>query len=96
MDKLGNTMNREEIQEFLTHANEISLALFKESEEFIDDYVKTTEMTKKDKLKDIKIMIDHFIDEERYEDCALLVGIKEDVMDYYDKQTEILIKKIKI
>jgi len=53
-------------------------------------------MTKKDKLKDIKIMIDHFIDEERYEDCALLVGIKEDVMDYYDKQTEILIKKIKI
>jgi len=96
MDKLGNTMNREEIQEFLIHANEMSLALFKENKEFIDDYVKTTEMTKKDKLKDIKIMIDHFIDEERYEDCALLVGIKEDVMDYYDKQTEILLKKIKI
>ena len=86
MDKLGNTMNREEIQEFLTHANEISLALFKESEEFIDDYVKTTEMTKKDKLKDIKIMIDHFIDEERYEDCALLVKIKDKIKKYYNKQ----------
>jgi len=95
MDKLGNTMNREEIQEFLTHANEVSLSLFKESEEFINDYVKTTEMTKKDKLKDIEIMIEHFVDEERYEDCALLVGIKEDVIEYYDKQTEKLLKKIK-
>ena len=45
-------------------------------------------------LKDIKIMIDHFIDEERYEYCALLVGIKEDVMDYYDKQTEILLNAL--
>ena len=95
MSKLGNTMNREEIQEFLTHANEVSLSLFKESEEFINDYVKTTEMTKKDKLKDIEIMIEHFVDEERYEDCSLLVGIKEDVMEYYDKQTEKLLKKIK-
>ena len=95
MDKIDNKMNREEIQDFLTHANEISLALFKESKEFIDDYVKTTEMTKKDKLKDIEIMIEHFVDEERYEDCSLLVGIKEDVMEYYDKQTEKLIKKIK-
>ena len=43
-------------------------------------------------MKDIKIMIDYFVEEERYEDCALLVGIKEDVMDYYDKQTEKLLK----
>ena len=87
--------DKADIQKFLTHANEVSLSLFKESEEFINDYVKTTEMTKKDKLKDIKIMIEHFVDEERYEDCALLVGIKEDVMEYYDKQTEKLLKKIK-
>ena len=85
MDKLGNTMTREEIQEFLTHANEVSLSLFKESKEFIDDYVKTTEMTKKDKLKDIKIMIDYFVEEERYEDCAFLVKIKEKVIKFYDK-----------
>ena len=87
MDKLGNTMNREEIQEFLTHANEISLALFKENKEFIDDYVKTTEMTKKDKLKDIEIMIDYFVEEERYEDCALLVKVKKRV-----KKRELLLK----
>ena len=86
MDKLGNTMTREEIQEFLTHANEVSLSLFKESKEFIDDYVKTTEMTKKDKLKDIKIMIDYFVEEERYEDCALLVKIKDKVKKHYKKQ----------
>ena len=95
MDKLGNTMNREEIQEFLTHANEVSLSLFKESKEFIDDYVKTTEMTKKDKLKDIELMIEYFVEDERYEDCALLVGIKEDIMEYYDKETEKLLRKIK-
>jgi len=95
MDKIDNTMNREEINDFLTQANEISLALFKQDKDFIVDYVKTTEMTKKDKLKDIKIMIEHFVDEERYEDCSLLVGIKEDVIEYYDKQTEKLLKKIK-
>jgi len=95
MDKIDNTMDREEIQNFLTHANEISLALFKENKDFIVEYVKTTEMTKKDKLKDIEIMIEHFVDKERYEDCSLLVGVKEDVIEYYDKQTEKLLKKIK-
>jgi len=88
--------DKEEIDNFLTQANETSLSLFKKSKDFIDDYIKTTEMTKKDKLKDIEIMIDYFVEEERYEDCALLVGIKEDIIEYYNKQTEILLKKIKI
>jgi hypothetical protein len=52
-------------------------------------------MSKKDKLKDIELMIEAFVEEERYEDCALLVGIKEDIIEYYDKQTETLLKKIK-
>ncbi len=95
MDKIDNTMNREEINNFLTHANEISLSLFKESKEFINDYIETTEMTRKDKLKDIELMIEYFVEEERYEDCSLLVGVKEDVIEYYDKQTEKLLKKIK-
>ena len=95
MNILNNKMNPEDIQDFLTHANEISLALFKQNKDFIVEYVKTKEMSKKDKLKDIKLMIEHFVEEERYEDCALLVGIKEDVMEYYDKQTEKLLKKIK-
>ena len=44
-------------------------------------------MTKKDKLKDLEIMIDTFVEEERYEDCALLVKIKKKVIKYYEKST---------
>ena len=34
-------------------------------------------MTYKDKLKDIDIMIEYFEDREKYEDCALLMKIKQ-------------------
>ena len=88
--------DKKDIQNFLTQANETSLSLFKQSKEFIDDYIKTTSMSKKDKLKDIELMIEYFVEDERYEDCALLVGIKEDIMEYYDKETEKLLRKIKI
>ena len=87
--------DKKDIERFLTQANETSLTLFKKSKDFITDYVETTEMSKKDKLKDIELMIEAFVEEERYEDCALLVGIKEDIIEYYDKQTETLLKKIK-
>ena len=87
--------DKKDVQNFLTQANETSLSLFKQSKEFIDDYVKTTSMSKKDKLKDIELMIEHFVEEERYEDCAILVGIKEDIIEYYDKETEKLLRKIK-
>ena len=86
--------DKKDIQKFLTQANETSLALFKQNKDFVDDYVKTPSMSKKDKLKDIELMIEAFVEEERYEDCALLVGIKEDITEYYDKQTETLLKKI--
>ena len=79
-----------DIQKFLIQANETSLALFKKNKDFINDYVETTEMSEKDKLKDLEIMIDTFVEEERYEDCALLVKIKNKVIKYYEK---ILIKK---
>ena len=82
--------DKEDIEKFLTQANETSLALFKKNNDFIDDYVETTEMTKKDKLKDLEIMIEAFVEEERYEDCALLVKIKNKVIKYYEKP---LIKK---
>ena len=78
--------DKEDIQKFLTQANETSLNLFKKSSEFIDDYVETPEMTKKDKLQDIELMIEHFVEEERYEDCALLVKIKEKIIKNYKKQ----------
>ena len=82
--------DKEDIQKFLTQANETSLSLFKKNNDFINDYVETDEMSKKDKLKDLELMIEAFIEEERYEDCALLVKIKNKVIKYYEKT---LVKK---
>ena len=71
-----------DIEKFLKQANETSLALFKRNDDFVNDYVETTEMTTDDKLKDLEIMIDNFCEDERYEDCAILVKIKEKVIKY--------------
>jgi len=78
--------DKKDIQKFLTEANETSLALFKKNKDFINDYVETIEMSKKDKLKDLDIMIEAFVEEERYEDCALLVKIKNKIEKYYKQQ----------
>ena len=90
-DKIQNLMfsfqirNKEDIQKFLTQANETSLALFKKNDDFVNDYVETTEMSSKEKLKDIDLMIEAFIEEERYEDCAFLVKIKDKINKHYNK-----------
>ena len=78
--------DKKDIQKFLTQANETSLALFKKNDDFIDDYVKTDEMSAKDKLKDLDLMIEAFVEQERYEDCALLVKIKDKIKKHYNKQ----------
>ena len=78
--------DKNDINKFLKEANETSLALFKKNDDFIDDYVKTPEMSKKDKLKDLELMIEAFVEEERYEDCALLVKIKDKIKKHYKKQ----------
>jgi len=78
--------DKEDIEKFLTQANETSLALFKKNKDFIIDYVETIEMSKKDKLKDLDLMIEAFVEEERYEDCALLVKVKNKVIKHYKKQ----------
>tara|TARA_R110002153_G_scaffold13577_1_gene50325 strand:+ start:401 stop:1015 length:615 start_codon:yes stop_codon:yes gene_type:complete len=78
--------DKKDIEKFLTEANETSLALFKKNDDFIKDYVETIEMSYKDKLKDLEIMIDTFVEEERYEDCALLVKIKNKVIKHYKKK----------
>ena len=78
--------DREYIQKFLTQANETSLALFKKNDDFIEDYITTKELSYKDKLKDIELMIEAFVEEERYEDCALLVKIKNKIKKHYNKQ----------
>jgi len=76
--------DKKDIEKFLKEANETSLALFKKNEDFINDYVETTEMSKKDKLKDLDIMIEAFVEEERYEDCALLVKVKNKVIKFHE------------
>ena len=43
----------------------------------------TEELTYGDKVKDLDIMIEAFIEEERYEDCAILVKIKKKMKKYY-------------
>ena len=78
--------DKKDIEKFLTQANETSLALFKKNDDFIDDYIETNEMSAKDKVKDLDLMIESFVEEERYEDCALLVKIKEKVIKNYKKQ----------
>jgi len=79
--------DKEDIEKFLTQANETSLKLFKQNESFVEDYVTTKELTYEDKIKDIDLMIEAFIEEERYEDCALLVKVKNKVIEFYDKST---------
>ena len=81
--------NKEDIVKFLKQANETSLKLFKQNKSFIRDYVTTKELSEKDKLKDIELMIEAFIEEERYEDCALLVKIKDKIKKYYNKKRTI-------
>jgi len=76
--------DKEDIENFLKQANETSLTLFKQDKSFIKDYIETKELTYKDKIKDIDLMIEAFVEEERYEDCALLVGIKEDIKEFYE------------
>ena len=78
--------DKNDIQAYIEEANNTSLALFKKSKTFIDDYVETREMSYKEKLKDLDLMIESFVEEERYEDCAFLVEIKDKVKLHYIKQ----------
>ena len=77
--------DKDDIEKFLSQANETSLKLFKQNESFVEDYVTTKELTYEDKLKDIDLMIEAFIEQERYEDCALLVKVKNKVKEFYKK-----------
>ena len=73
----------ERMDEFVKSTNEMSLKLFKREDEFVEEYIKTPAMSSKEKIKDIEIMIEYFIENgERYEDCALLYKIKERIINY--------------
>ena len=73
----------ERMDEFIKSANEMSLKLFKREDEFVEEYIKTPAMSSREKIKDIEIMIEYFIENgERYEDCAILNKIKERIINY--------------
>ena len=92
LDKIQDFMfsfqirDKEDIIKFLKKANETSLKLFKQNKSFIKDYVETRELTYNDKIKDLDLMIEAFVEEERYEDCALLVKVKKQINKHYKKK----------
>ena len=69
--------NPKDIIKWIEKANNISLELFKKNESYVNEYVETNDMTSDDKIKDIDMMIDYFEEREKYEDCAILMKIKQ-------------------
>ena len=68
-----------DIESFVEKANETTLKLFKRSNEFLVDYVHNKAMTVDEKLNDLNYLITFFEKQERYEDCALLVKIRDKI-----------------
>ena len=66
-----------DIANWVEKANKISLELFKKSKSYQDEYVESNDMAYKDKIKDVNMMIEYFEEREKYEDCALLMKIKQ-------------------
>ena len=68
-----------DIEDFVEKANETTLKLFKRSNEFLVDYVHNRAMTVAEKINDLNYLITFFEKQERYEDCALLVKIRDKI-----------------
>ena len=66
-----------DINNWVEKANKVSMDLFRESKSYQDEYVETNDMTYDQKIKDVDIMIDYFEEREQYEDCALLLKIRQ-------------------
>ena len=86
-DVAGTLSSPEDISRFVGKANETTLSLFKQSESYITEYIETNDMSYDNKMKDLDILIQYFEEQERYEDCALLVKVKQKV-----KKRELLLK----
>ena len=69
-----------DLTKWIEKANNISLELFKKNQKYVNEYIETNDMTNEDKIKDIDLMINHFEEQERYGDCALLVKIKNKII----------------
>tara|TARA_B100000287_G_C20398005_1_gene688441 strand:+ start:142 stop:771 length:630 start_codon:yes stop_codon:yes gene_type:complete len=78
-DIAGGISTPEDITRFVGRANETTLKLFKQSESYITEYIETNEMSYENKIKDLDLLIRYFEEQERYEDCALILEIKKKV-----------------
>ena len=78
-DIAGQISSPEDISKFVGRANETTLKLFRQSESYIIEYIETNDMSYDNKMKDLDILIQYFEEQERYEDCALLVEVKNKV-----------------
>jgi len=66
-----------DLTNWVEKANKVSMDLFRSSKSYQDEYVETNDMGYKEKIKDIDMMIDYFEEREKYEDCAILMKIKQ-------------------
>ncbi len=72
--------NKIDIDEFISKANEATLKMFKTSDNFRGDYVLNDFMTVDEKITDLTSLINFFEEQERYEDCAYLLKIKNKIV----------------
>ena len=86
-DIAGSISSPEDITKFVGKANETTLKLFKQKPSYITEYIETNEMSYENKIKDLDILIQYFEEQERYEDCALILEVKDKV-----KTRELLLK----
>ena len=86
-DIAGSISSPEDISRFVGKANETTLKLFKQKPSYITEYIETNEMSYENKIKDLDILIQYFEEQERYEDCALILEVKDKV-----KTRELLLK----
>ena len=78
-DIAGSISSPEDITKFVGKANETTLKLFKQKPSYITEYIETNDMSYENKLKDLDILIEYFEEQERYEDCALILEVKNKV-----------------
>ena len=69
-----------DIDEFIHKANETTLNLLKTNDNFRADYVLNAFMKPEEKVKDLEYLINYFEAGERYEDCAVLLKIKNKII----------------
>ena len=78
-DVASQLTSKEDISKFVGRANETTINLFRKSESYITEYVETNDMSYNNKMKDLDILLEYFEERERYEDCALILEVKNKI-----------------